>query len=315
MQNHHGDSDIRRVFSSSICAMDYRLEARAAKQGVTYFGGTRLPDVDIYRDDGVGSRTSLRTPRHIRADGVSDFLITMPLHARTYVLQAGTQTCCDPGNFIIVPTHRPFVGTIAGSGGSGYFSQLLVRVSGARLRQQAAAIDDLANVPILLRPGAGRLMKHMFEAGFAEGAMLNPRQAADFGDTLIQTIANAIADAPELAEQQNALRQPSSGRLLAAATRFIESNLSNPMLSCALVAAHLQVSGRSVQAAFATAGDTLVSRIREMRLQRCRDDLANPALAHHSVLDIANRWGFESAAHFSRVYKARFGRTPREDRI
>jgi AraC-like DNA-binding protein len=54
--------------------------------------------------------------------------------------------------------------------------------------------------------------------------------------------------------------------------------------------------------------------IRDRRLERCRRDLLDPALRHETILSIATRWGITSSAHFSRVYRQNYGRTPREER-
>ena len=43
-----------------------------------------------------------------------------------------------------------------------------------------------------------------------------------------------------------------------------------------------------------------------------RDSLCDPALAARSISEIAVAWGFNDAAHFSRAFRARFGRSPRE---
>ena len=55
--------------------------------------------------------------------------------------------------------------------------------------------------------------------------------------------------------------------------------------------------------------------IRETRLQACREALQNPRLRQRTILEIAGDWGFDDPSHFSRLYKLRFGRTPREDRL
>ncbi|MBL8942370.1 MAG: helix-turn-helix domain-containing protein [Myxococcales bacterium] len=47
------------------------------------------------------------------------------------------------------------------------------------------------------------------------------------------------------------------------------------------------------------------------RLDRCRAQLLDPAHAHRSISEIAFALGFTSAAHFSRAFRARFGRSPR----
>ena len=43
-------------------------------------------------------------------------------------------------------------------------------------------------------------------------------------------------------------------------------------------------------------------------------DLAFRSLAHLAIAEVATRWGFRSAAHFSRAFAARFGVTPSEFR-
>ena len=54
---------------------------------------------------------------------------------------------------------------------------------------------------------------------------------------------------------------------------------------------------------------------RQRRLERCRRDLADPALAARPVAAIAARWGFPSAAEFSRAFRAAHGMPPGEYRM
>lgn len=56
---------------------------------------------------------------------------------------------------------------------------------------------------------------------------------------------------------------------------------------------------------------TLMRRVWNERLDRCRNELAIPSLAHCSVSEIAYRWGFSHPAHFSRAFTAHFGESPR----
>jgi transcriptional regulator GlxA family with amidase domain len=55
----------------------------------------------------------------------------------------------------------------------------------------------------------------------------------------------------------------------------------------------------------------LVARwVRERRLENCRRDLGDPALADLSVIAIAGHRGFDDAAHFSKIFKATYGAPP-----
>ena len=47
---------------------------------------------------------------------------------------------------------------------------------------------------------------------------------------------------------------------------------------------------------------------------RCRQDLADPTLAHRSVSAIAARWGFTDPAQFSRAFRAAYDLAPTEYR-
>lgn len=54
--------------------------------------------------------------------------------------------------------------------------------------------------------------------------------------------------------------------------------------------------------------------IRSERLERCRRDVLDPALAHQSIAAIATRWGLPELSHFSRLFRRAFDSSPREFR-
>ena len=74
------------------------------------------------------------------------------------------------------------------------------------------------------------------------------------------------------------------------------------------------MSLRSLHQLFHDEGLTVAGWIRQRRLERCRRDLADPALAARPVAAIAARWGYPSAAEFSRAFRAAHGVPPAEYR-
>ena len=74
------------------------------------------------------------------------------------------------------------------------------------------------------------------------------------------------------------------------------------------------ISERYLQKLFEGTGSNFTHYLRERRLQRSWADLSNPAEAHHSISEIAYRYGFNDSAHFSRAFRDRFGLSPREFR-
>lgn len=59
-------------------------------------------------------------------------------------------------------------------------------------------------------------------------------------------------------------------------------------------------------------GVTVARWIQRQRLAMCRRDLARPAAGTATVAAVAGRWGFVSASHFSRAFRAAYGVTPHE---
>ena len=94
--------------------------------------------------------------------------------------------------------------------------------------------------------------------------------------------------------------------------RFVRTHLSDPSLSPASIARAYAMSVRALHALFEDADESVAGLVRSERLLRCLEDLQRPNAG--SVTEIAFRWGFCDAAHFSRVFKREFGATPSEIR-
>ena len=95
---------------------------------------------------------------------------------------------------------------------------------------------------------------------------------------------------------------------------FICQHLGDPGLSPAAVAAAHHMSLRSLHQLFHDEGLTVAGWTRARRMERCRRDLSDPALESRPVAAIAMRWGFSSAADFSRAFRAAHGMPPAEYR-
>lgn len=95
---------------------------------------------------------------------------------------------------------------------------------------------------------------------------------------------------------------------------FVRRHLRDPELSIGKVAEAMKCSKRNVHKIFEGDGETLHSYISRLRLDFCRSDLVDPEQFDRSITDISLSWGFNSSAHFSNVFRGRFGVSPRECR-
>lgn len=94
----------------------------------------------------------------------------------------------------------------------------------------------------------------------------------------------------------------------------IEVRLREPELSVADIAKAEGLSPRYVQRLFEGQDRAFSDHVRHRRLEHCRLDLINPQYADRSIAEIGYRWGFTDQAHFSRVFSAAYGISPREFR-
>jgi len=99
---------------------------------------------------------------------------------------------------------------------------------------------------------------------------------------------------------------------LIVAEDYIERHLHDPCLSAAQVAAVMGISVRHLARIFEPTGRSPARHIMERRLTRAREELGGPGARQTTIADVAYRWGVSSQAHFARLFRARFGLTPRE---
>ena len=85
---------------------------------------------------------------------------------------------------------------------------------------------------------------------------------------------------------------------------------ATPISGQVTIASANHISVRYLHKLFHEEGTSVARWVRERRLDNCRRDLEDPALARRGVQAIARRWGFQDAAHFTRIFKASFGEPP-----
>ncbi|WP_411075712.1 helix-turn-helix domain-containing protein [Streptomyces sp. cmx-4-7] len=106
---------------------------------------------------------------------------------------------------------------------------------------------------------------------------------------------------------------PDVGRnaLMITIQAHIRARLADPDLSPMSVARFHKVSLRYLQKMFHERGTSPARWIRDERLARCRSELNDPGLDHLSIALIGERSGFHEASHFSRLFRDRYGVSPR----
>ncbi|SPT52308.1 helix-turn-helix domain-containing protein [Actinomadura madurae] len=167
-------------------------------------------------------------------------------------------------------------------------------------------LADVAAVPDLGRLPGARLLARYADAVVTELPGMDARMRATACDVALELLRSLVE--PALPDTRAARREA----LRARARRYIRIHLADPRLGPDAVARALSVSLRTLHSAFEGSGETVASLVRRGRLARCREDLADPESG--SITEIAFRWGFTDATHFSQAFKREYGMPPREAR-
>jgi AraC-like DNA-binding protein len=181
--------------------------------------------------------------------------------------------------------------------------QLYLLLPRDRTPPRLADVAARPSGPLPAGPGSGLLavVAEQLSAINRELDQLSDAGLAIACHSLVDILDSALVLAPE--------RQSLNASRLIGLRRYIEENLYDPRLCASTVAAAHGISVRTLQQLFSDAGTTVSSWIRERRLKACYRALSSADLSE-TVTEVAFRWGFNDAAHFSRRFKEAFGVTP-----
>lgn len=135
----------------------------------------------------------------------------------------------------------------------------------------------------------------------------DPASAASYPQALLADQVGAML-AAALEPARPAVSR--SHDLVGRAEALMRELLDQPGLAGGNLAQSLGVSLRTLHRAFAARGATVAGTLRQLRLQRAAELLAQPRLAGVSVAELGRRCGYSDASHFVRQFQQAFGDTP-----
>jgi AraC family transcriptional activator of tynA and feaB len=186
--------------------------------------------------------------------------------------------------------------------------KLTFMVPSSLVRALLPNAGDYVGVPLSSHQGIGALFAHHLQAlGNTLGSM-NSHDAAQMVNPTLDLLARALATVP--GRKRPNMRESSRQRI----RQYILMHLPDPLLSPVGIAADTHISVRYLHALFAEVDTTVSDWIRHLRLERCRDDLANAQLNHESITVIAYKWGFADTGSFSKAFRRTYGEAPRDYR-
>jgi AraC-like DNA-binding protein len=280
---------------------DYRGEFRASG-----LGAMQVVVMDIM------PITLSRTPKLIaEADPAMLKMLLVCGDGISVVEQGGQQARLSAGDFAFYDTRRPYE-VSCGVDLDRPSRALTFMFPPSLLPLPPSALRRLAAVRIPGTAGLGDLTAQFLLQLARNVDQYSPAEAARLSTAALEVLATRLAHELDVSdwETPEARRQA----LLTTVQGFIQQHLDDPRLSPGTIAAAHHMSLRSLHQLFHDAGLTVAGWIRQRRLECCRRDLADPALATRPVAAIAARWGYASASDFSRAFSAAHGLPPAQYR-
>jgi len=277
------------------------VELRGTQPFSASFEYTTIADLIFSRLKSPIPHRVIRTGAAARRDGRAFVKAVLLTGGGSALEQDGRTTTLRPGEWSIYDTAKPYDVTIP-----EHAEMLLLLMPREKLLARSLDLRELVARRFSGRRGLGKLIWSLISDTFAQIPDIQNGLSGDVADIVIQMTRLALADfsADHLAaDPKAALRDRIK--------LYIASHLSDPELSITKLANATGCTKRYLHMVFRAEGISISDYILKQRLERCRDDLLNPACAHRSITDIAYSWGFNNSNHFSRCFKQSYGAPPR----
>jgi AraC family transcriptional regulator, positive regulator of tynA and feaB len=217
---------------------------------------------------------------------------------RTVVLEPGDVTVADSATAVTITTKEPY-STIGLTVPASLLHEYIPdpgRVVGTRFSGKAG-FSKVASCMLLT----------MWE--YAEAERFE-EIGADLAKSLLAILSTCCQMSSPHREVQNAAVLAKQERI----KQVINQSLHKPDLCVGELSKQFGCSIRYIQRLFSEEDCTVSKYIRRQRLEGCKRQLADAAWLNHSITEIAFNWGFNSSAHFSRVFKEEYGMSARQYR-
>jgi len=220
--------------------------------------------------------------------------------------QHGREAFLQPGDISLYDATRPHRVHCFGE----LSKMIYLSIPRAVLRDRVAGIDRCTALLIPGNKGIGFVAANFLHSSATHADQLQDHEFSTLSDHALDLLALAITSVRPLDINLSRSRLGSLNSI----KTVVEQNLRNAELDASLISRYAGLSTRYINDLFAEEATSLMRYVWTRRLENCGKDLLNPVFADHRISDIAFRWGFNDAAHFSRAFKQQFGCSPREFR-
>ncbi|MFD8288083.1 helix-turn-helix domain-containing protein [Streptomyces lavendulae] len=244
-----------------------------------------------------------RTRRLIAGSNNDEYVVVKVLsRGAVRVEQDARDACLSAGQLFVYDMSRPVQLTVPER-----FRTKSLALPRRALGLSESDLQRLTATPLGDRSPLGRLVTPFLSHLVDTAGTYQPQtgeSVARHAVDLIQTLVEEHLGF-DLQEAPNAARMT-----LLRIQAHIGEHLTDRELTPEVIARHHNMSVRSLHKLFELEGLTVSRWIQQRRLEQCRRALSAGQTRGRTIAAIAHHWGFASAAHFSRSFKAAYGMSP-----
>ncbi len=292
-------------FDSQVGALFFPMACEAAREDT--FSGT-LQSQRLGRAGLAAVRSTpldvYRRRSHIGRAADTVYMVKVQVEGESLVRHCGREAHLRAGDFTLCSSAEPYHLRFPGD-----YCQVVLAIPESAMEACVRQPARFLGLRMDARAGANGLFSQFLvsiaRCPGAIDALLARRLESNVMD-LLATALDHTGDARRREVADCGARLEYLHRIRA----FIRRHLDDERLGPDWVAESHGISTRYLHMLFESESQSVSRHIQQQRLEACKAALADRTLSHYSVAEIAYRFGFKDASHFSRVFKSGFGATP-----
>ncbi|MBE9537529.1 MAG: helix-turn-helix domain-containing protein [Proteobacteria bacterium] len=293
------DSLVSQTFFPMSCepcsatGRDFQGTVCNQQLGEVGFAAVRSSPLDVHR------RRS-----HIAQVSDAAYLVKVQVAGEGIVRQRGKEAHLRPGDFALCLSSEPYDLHFASD-----YSQVVLAVPQALLEECVSQPAQYLGLRMDGNVGANGLFSQFVTSIAQRLDTLDGVLAQRLETNVIDLLSTTLGYAQE-GQKREFLKVGVKCEYIQRIKHFIRRNLDSEDLSPDNIAAAHDISTRYLHMLFSDESMSVSRYILQLRLEHCRAALSDAAFADYSVSEIAYRFGFNDASHFSRAFKSEYQQTP-----
>lgn len=248
----------------------------------------------------------LRTARHTSISRTRHYFLHLQLKGELLVSQDGQEAHLQEGDMVLCDSALPYV-----LENKERCSTLVMIATPAELKRRLPSPEIALGRRMHGSKGLSAALSCMLAGVWRE---VKSREeiavAPKIGENLMDMLAICCMDEFGSKAIDSAIASSRRSHIRC----YIESNLSDPELTVASIAKAFRISPRYLHMLFAEEDETISGFVRRRRLEECKKKLGDPMWRQRSITELAYAWGFNNTTHFARVFREKYGVSPRDFR-